>query len=78
MHHVRVGVAAGDETAMKLLRFYHLGVAQMHQLDGNSSELSQMTREIDAHREAMEQRGLETEQKRLDLAWLEAVKRHKA
>lgn len=78
MHHVRAGVAAGDETAMKLLRFYHLGVAQMHQLDGNSSELSQMTREIDAHREAMEQRGLETEQKRLDLAWLEAVKRHKA
>ena len=78
MHHVRAGVAAGDETAMKLLRFYHLGVAQMHQLDGNSSELSQMTREIDAHREAMEQRGLDTEQKRLDLAWLEAVKRHKA
>ena len=29
-------------------------------------------------REAMEQRGLDTEQKCLDLAWLEAVKRHKA
>ena len=77
MHHVKAGVAQGDDSAMKLLRFYHLGVAQMHQLDGNSSELSQMTREIDTHREAMEQRGLDTEQKRLDLAWLEAVKRQK-
>ena len=74
MHHVRAGVAAGDESAIKLLRFYHLGVSQMHQLDGNSSELSQMVREIDAHRELMEQRGLDTEQKRLDPAWLEAVK----
>jgi cytochrome c biogenesis protein ResB len=63
---------------MKLLRFYHLGVTQMHQLDGNSSELSQMVREIDAHREAMEQRGLDIEQTRLDPAWLERVKAFKA
>ena len=78
MHHVRVGVAAGDETAMKLLRFYHLGVTQMHQLDGNSSGLSQMVREIDAHQAAMMAQGLDPEQPRLDPAWLEAVKRHKA
>jgi len=74
MHHVKAGVAQGDETAMKLLRFYHLGVTQMHQLDGNSSELSQMVREIDAHRDAMQQQGLELEQTRLDLQWLERVK----
>ncbi|MFY1020542.1 DUF3087 domain-containing protein [Ectopseudomonas khazarica] len=74
MHHVRAGVAQGDETAMKLLRFYHLGVTQMHQLDGNSSELSQMVHEIDAHRDVMQQRGLELEQTRLDPAWLEQVK----
>lgn len=74
MHHVRAGVAQEDETAMKLLRFYHLGVTQMHQLDGNSSELSQMVNEIDAHRDVMLQRGLELEQTRLDPAWLEHVK----
>lgn len=74
MHHIKAGVAAGDEGAMKLLRFYHLGLLQMHQLDGNSSELSQLVREIDAHREAMQQRGLEIEQQRLDPAWLERVK----
>ncbi|MBC9251581.1 hypothetical protein A9179_15015 [Pseudomonas alcaligenes] len=74
MHHVQAGVAAGDESAMKLLRFYHLGVTQMHQLDGNSSDLSQMVGEINAHCDAMAQRGLELEQKRLDPAWLVAVK----
>ncbi|WP_369958962.1 DUF3087 family protein [Pseudomonas benzenivorans] len=74
MHQVKAGVVAGDEHALKLLRFYHLGLIQMHQLDGNSGELSQMVREIDSHREAMQQRGLEPQQSRLDPAWLEAVK----
>jgi hypothetical protein len=78
MHHVQAGVAAGDPTAMRLLRFYHLGVTQMHQLDGNSSGLSQMVREIDAHQAAMMAQGLDPEQPRLDPAWLEAVKRHAA
>ncbi|MEO4047824.1 DUF3087 family protein [Pseudomonas sp. CAU 1711] len=77
MHHVKAGVAAGDESAMKLLRFYHLGLTQMLQLDGNSSELSQTLREIDAHREAMQARGLEVQQLHLDPAWLEAVKQFK-
>ena len=75
MHHVKSGVATGDPTAMKLLRFYHLGVTQMHQLDGNSSDLSQMVREIDAHLEAMEAQGLDTEQNRLEAEWLDTVKR---
>ena len=74
MHQVKAGIEAKDPAAMKLLRFYHLGVTQMHQLDGNLSELSQMVREIDQHREAMEAQGLDVEQSRLDPNWLEAVK----
>ncbi|QLC74244.1 DUF3087 domain-containing protein [Pseudomonas sp. LPB0260] len=74
MHQVKAGVARGDAQAMQLLRFYHLGLTQMHQLDGNSGELSQLVREIDAHREAMAQRGLDPQQQPLDPAWLEAVK----
>ncbi|WP_442969179.1 DUF3087 domain-containing protein [Pseudomonas sp. Q1-7] len=74
MHKVKAGVAAQDPAAMKLLRFYHLGLTQMHQLDGNLSDLSQMTREIDLHREAMEAQGLDIEQNRLDPAWLAAMK----
>ena len=50
MHHVTAAIMAGDVSAMKLLRFYHLGVTQMYQLDANSSALSQMVREIDLHK----------------------------
>lgn len=75
MHRVKAGVAVNDPAAMKLLRFYHLGVTQMHQLDGNTSDLSQMVREIDAHREAMLALGLDPEQGRLERDWLDAVKR---
>ena len=74
MHHVTAGVMAGDVAAMKLLRFYHLGVTQMYQLDANSSALSQMVREIDLHKARLEALGIDTEQTRLDPAWIEKVK----
>lgn len=74
MHHVKTGVRAGDPVAMKLLRFYHLGVIQMHQLDANSSALSQMVHEIDQHKAAMEGLAMDTDQPCLDPKWLEAMK----
>lgn len=76
MHHVTAGVMAGDASAIKLLRFYHLGITQMHQLDANSSALNQMVREIDLHRARLEALGIDPEQTRLDPAWLEAVKKY--
>ena len=75
MHHVTAGIMAGDVSAMKLLRFYHLGVTQMYQLDANSSGLSQMVREIDLHKARLEALGIDTEQTRLDPAWIDAVKK---
>ncbi|WXL27452.1 DUF3087 domain-containing protein [Ectopseudomonas mendocina] len=75
MHHVKAGVGARNESAMKLLRFYHLGVTQMHQLDGNSSALSEMVKEIDQHKERMEELNLDTEQLRLYQQWLDEVKK---
>lgn len=75
MHLVTRGVEGGDPLAMQVLRFYHLGLIQMHQLDGNSSALSQMVREIDAHRERMLALGLDTEQTRLDPIWIETLKK---
>lgn len=74
MHHVTSGVAANNPAAMKLLRFYHLGLLQMHQLDGNTSALSSLTREIDQHREHMEAQGLDLDQTRFDSAWLTSLK----
>lgn len=75
MHHVTAGVAADDPDAIKLLRFYHLGLTQMHQLDGNSASLSEATVEINQHRDMMESRGMDIDQNRLDDAWLGSVKR---
>lgn len=74
MHHVTAGVMAGDVSALKLLRFYHLGITQMYQLDANSSALSQMVREIDLHKARLEALGIDTEQTRLDPTWIEKVK----
>ena len=76
MHHVTAGMMAGDSAAMKLLRFYHLGVSQMYQLDANSSALSQMVLEMDLHKARLEALGIDPEQTRLDPAWIEAVKKH--
>lgn len=74
MHHVTAGVMAGDVSALKLLRFYHLGITQMYELDANSSALSQMVREIDLHKARLEALGIDTEQTRLDPTWIEKVK----
>ncbi|NMY74891.1 DUF3087 family protein [Pseudomonas sp. WS 5071] len=74
MHHVTAGVMAGDVSALKLLRFYHLGITQMYQLDANSSALSQMVREIDLHKARLEALSIDTEQTRLDPAWIKQVK----
>lgn len=74
MHQVTAAVEKEDPTAMKLLRFYHLGLSQMHELDGNSSDHSQLTREMDQHKARMEALGIDTEQTQLNPAWIEAVK----
>jgi hypothetical protein len=74
MHHVKVGVTAHDPDAMHLLRFYHLGLTQMHQLDGNSGALSEAVAEINQHKERMESLGMDTHQPCLNADWLAAVK----
>ncbi len=75
MHHVKAGVAVHDPDAMHLLRFYHLGLTQMHQLDANSSALSEAVAEIDRHRERMQSVGMDIDQPALDSNWIAAVKK---
>ncbi|WP_455884366.1 DUF3087 family protein [Pseudomonas spelaei] len=74
MHKVTERVQAGDPTAMKMLRFYHLGLTQMHALDANSSAQAQLVGEVQAHADNMQRLGIETEQTRLDPTWLDALK----
>ncbi len=75
MHHVTDGVAARNPTAVKLLRFYHLGLMQMHQLDANSSETSQMIDEVNVLAEQMQEMSIDCDQQTLDPAWIQAVKK---
>ncbi|KAF2411312.1 Protein of unknown function [Pseudomonas antarctica] len=75
MHKVTEGAQANDPTAIKLLRFYHLGLTQMHELDANSSAQAQLVGEIDAHTAKMQALGIDTAQPRLDPAWLDSVKK---
>lgn len=74
MHKVTEGVQANDPTAIKLLRFYHLGLTQMHALDANSSAQAQLLSEVEAHKAKMQALGIDTEQTRLDPAWLEQLR----
>jgi hypothetical protein len=78
MHQVTAGVLARDPAAMQLLRFYHLGLTQMHQLDGNSSALNQTLRDSEQHKACMQELAMDTEVSRLDPAWLAAVKQANA
>ena len=74
MHHVTAGVAEQNIAAMKLLRFYHLGLMQMHHLDANTSEVSQMVSEVNEHKQRMQELGVDCDQQILDPAWLQEVK----
>lgn len=74
LHQVEAGAAAHDPTAMRVLRFYHLGLMQMHTLEGNSTAISDMVGKIDLHRAQMLEQGLDPEQSTLDPAWLEDIR----
>lgn len=73
MHQVEAGVAVNDHTAMRVLRFYHLGLIQMHQLEGNSAAISDLVKQIDQHAERMQTQGLDPEQNYLDPSWLHQI-----
>ncbi|MBN2979430.1 hypothetical protein BFW88_16905 [Pseudomonas fluorescens] len=74
MHKVTEQVRANDPAAMKMLRFYHLGLTQMHELDANSSAQAQLLGEMQAHKEQLQAQGIDTQQTRFDPAWLEGLK----
>ena len=78
MHNVTAGVAEKNITAMKVLRFYHLGVMQMHQLDANTSEISQMVHEVDQHKQRMQELDIDCDQQVLEPTWIQTVKTFKS
>lgn len=74
MHRVEAGIACGNPTALRVLRFYHLGLAQMHRLDDNSTALLELRAETQAHLERLQQAGIDADQRRFDPTWLDGLK----
>ena len=72
LHAIRARVESGDEQAMLAMRFYHLGLQEMHRLDGNTAELLDTAAEREALRAQLLERGLSDDQPALYSEWLEA------
>lgn len=66
-------VEAGDVEAMKILRFYHLGITQMYTFEQNTSGLIDLKSEKEQLEAKMRELGLDTEQTQFDLAKLKVV-----
>ena len=66
-------VEAGDTEAMKVLRFYHLGITQMYTFEQNTSGLIDLKSEKEQLEATMHELGLDTEQTQFELAKLKAV-----
>lgn len=72
--HILEAVEEGDEMAMKILRFYHLGLEHMHKLEANSTSLVDMIVEKRNLEKKMTELGLDLNQTKFDAKWVEAYK----
>jgi hypothetical protein len=63
-----------DEQAMKIMRFYHLGLTQMHQLEDNNHALIDLAAETSALEVKMTELDLELNQTEFDPQWIEVYK----
>lgn len=63
--------AQHDVQAMNILRFYHLGLEQMHRLEDNSTALIDLLADKRKLETQMTSLGLELDQLRFDPKWLE-------
>lgn len=70
MHLVEAGVAAHNPAALKLLRFYHLGLTEMHRLDGNDTGLAELAPQRRALELTLQALALPLEQSGFDPDWL--------
>jgi len=72
--HILEAVEQGDQQAMKILRFYHLGLAHMHNLEANSTSLVDMVVEKRELEKKMTELGMDLNQTQFDSAWVEEYK----
>jgi len=74
LNNVKEAVENGDEQAMKILRFYHLGLEQMHRLEDNNQALIDVVAEKKELEDKMTERNLDLNQVEFDFTWSEEYK----
>lgn len=74
LNNVKEAVENGDEQAMKILRFYHLGLEQMHRLEDNNQALIDVVAEKKELEDKMTERNLELNQVEFDFTWSDEYK----
>lgn len=74
LHAVKEGVEQDNPTALRVMRFYHLGLEQMYRLENNQSELSDLQQDSQAHLDRLLAQGLDPEQTSLNPSWIEQLK----
>lgn len=74
LHAVKEGVEQDNPTALRVMRFYHLGLEQMYRLENNQSELGDLQQESHAHLDRLQAQGIDPEQTSLNPSWIEQLK----
>ncbi|QCU90223.1 DUF3087 family protein [Thiomicrorhabdus sediminis] len=65
-----------DSNALKVMRFYHLGLQQMHKLEDNNAALLDIKAEIKELEDKINELGLEANQDHFDPSWIESYHNH--
>lgn len=71
---IQEAAEAGDETAQKILRFYHLGLTQMHKFDNNHTALLDMAAEKKALEDQLNANNIDLNQTALNPLDLKAYR----
>lgn len=71
---IKTKVKQKDTEAIKILRFYHLGLTQMNQLENNSHAQIELVSEKNQHQLMMEEMGIDTDQRSFDISCLNVYK----
>lgn len=71
---LKEAVANQDEKAIKLLRFYHLAIEQMYQLENNSHGSIELIVEKEAHEKIMQELNLDLNQINFEKEQIEGYK----
>jgi len=74
MHLVEQRLAADDPTALRVLRFYHLALDHMRDLDGQPGESGDDEAQREQVRLGLERHGLALDQTHFDPAWIAQIR----